>query len=492
MNKKFKTLFLLSILLILSVNIAYASEINEDNRLSNGISEEVKVSMDTGDDSSSILVSESDSSDNESNLGSVGSGFSSDNESDLESVDSDSSSKNESDVADSSVKNKTDLIKTKITSNVKYIIYSNYLKVYLKDINGKALSNESVLFHVKSRIYNKTTDANGMAKLQINLKTATYKIKLEYLGSDIYSSSTKAMNLRVICKPIYTCLSIVDDLIYDGKYLKVLLKTKNGKAISNQKLRITINSKTYIRTTKANGVAAVKINLKSRDYAVLVKYSGVKNYMDSSNKGKVHVLSKVLLGSNAYGKVELLSLIGNSSSKIRIAYVVGLHPIEHQIHDVVYGIMKNKRSMKYAYYVYRVTVAKKSGSYSIDRTRGQMLAKTYVVPHVNKQKYNLMVDIHSTTGIAYKYSYFVHVPKNKHKASMKLANKLVKIVHSIEKNSKMRYYSPQPQTSPPYLTLPVMNAGTPTFVFETLTSEDISQTNKRANILINAIDKLFN
>ena len=120
-----------------------------------------------------------------------------------------------------------------------------------------------------------------------------------------------------------------------------------------------------------------------------------------------------------------------------------------------------------------------------------MLAKTFIVPHVNKQKYNLVVDVHSTTGVYYKKSYFIHVPQNKHKPSLNLANKAIKIINTLDKQSKIVYWSPDSQTSPPYLTLPIMKAGTPTFVFETLTSEPVSRSKYRANILINAVDKLF-
>ena len=44
---------------------------------------------------------------------------------------------------------------------------------------------------------------------------------------------------------------------------------------------------------------------------------------------------------------------------------------------------------------------------------------------------------------------------------------------------------------PTYIHLPLINAGTPTFVFETWSYEKKSQTDKRAKILIQAIDKVF-
>ena len=55
----------------------------------------------------------------------------------------------------------------------------------------------------------------------------------------------------------------------------------------------------------------------------------------------------------------------------------------------------------------------------------------------------------------------------------------------------MQYWSPQPQTSPPYIHLPLIDSGTPTFVFETWTYEKKSQTDKRAKILTQAVDRIF-
>ena len=45
--------------------------------------------------------------------------------------------------------------------------------------------------------------------------------------------------------------------------------------------------------------------------------------------------------------------------------------------------------MKYKYYVYRIVLTNKKGSYSTLRMRGQKLAKKYIVPHAKKQNFDL-------------------------------------------------------------------------------------------------------
>lgn len=382
--------------------------------------------------------------------------------------------------------------KTYITSST-LVVKPNNIKVCLKNSKTKkGISGQKVKITIAGNTYTRTTDKNGLAQLKLSLATKTYKMNIKFVGNSKYASSNRTVNLRYVANPIYTAITIDKYGIINSECLKVFLKNKKtGKAISNQKVNITINKKTYTRTTNSKGAAYLKINLKNQIYPVSIKYNGASNYMASKRNSKISVLNKKFIGKTSYGRVDLIGVIGNRSSKVRIAYVVGLHPIEHQIHDVVYKLMKNKVNMKYAYYVYKITLTKKTNDYSTGRMRGQTLAKKFVVPHVNKQKYNLMIDIHSTTGVAYTYSYFIHVPKNSHKPSMNLAYKTINQIKKIEKNSKMRYWSPASQTSPPYLTLPVMKKGTPTFVFETLTSEKLSQTNKRAKILISAVDRIF-
>ena len=382
------------------------------------------------------------------------------------------------------------LIKTSVSS-VDYVIKNKYLNVYLKDSSKNPISKQKVRLTINEKTLVSTTNAEGIAKFNITNAAKTYKITLNFDGESNYAPSSKTLNLRVIAKPIYTKLSIAQYGIFRNNCLNVYLKTSAGKAIANQALKITFDGKTYTRTTNKDGLAKLKINKSSKIYNVTIKYAGKGNYIATSKTTKVNVLTSKLIGKTKYGKVYFIGVIGNRSSKYKIAYVVGLHSMEHQIHDSLYSIMKNKVNMKYKYYIYRIVLTNKKGSYSTLRMRGQMLAKNYIVPHAKKQKYNLVVDIHSTSGISYKQTYFIHVPKNQHAPSMKLAKKTIKNIKSIEKNSKMLYWSPPTQTSPPYIHLPLIKAGTPTFVFETWSYEKKSQTNKRAKILIQAVDKVF-
>ncbi|MBO7695571.1 MAG: adhesin, partial [Methanobrevibacter sp.] len=73
--------------------------------------------------------------------------------------------------------------------------------------------------------------------------------------------------------------------------------------------------------------------------------------IDSSN-----VKSK-LLGSNDLGTVELLGPFGNTNSDIKIAYSIGMHPLESKVHKALFDTVNSKsNSLNYCYYIYKINV----------------------------------------------------------------------------------------------------------------------------------------
>ena len=502
MNKKtWKYLFILFVfLIVININIISASEINDGTNIisdqmltdDSGVDE---VDSSEGDTDTNPIDGENtnDGDDSSTNPSNTNENDNSD-PSDTTSTDTPILTTGTSTASDTPKKtNATKPVSLKKTyvSSLNYTITSKGFKVYLKDSNKKAIPNKTIKLTVAGKNYTAKTDKTGTAKFNVKIAAKTYNALLKFEGDSTYKASTKKFYLRVISNPIYTKLSIEESGIIKNDRLKIYLKNADGKIIPKQTIKISINNKNFTRKINEKGYTTLKMNFSSKIYDVTITFAGKGNYIPTSKKTKVNVLNSKRIGTTSYGKVDLIGIIGNRSSKIKIAYVVGLHPIEHQAHESVYKILKNKINMKYKYYIYKISLSKKSGDYSVDRMRGQKLAKNYIVPHAKKQNYKVVIDIHSTTGVAYAKTYFIHVPQNKHKASMKYAKKTIKMIQSIEKNSKMVYWSPKSQTSPPYIHLPLIKAGTPTFVFETWTYEKKSQTDKRAKILIQAVDKIF-
>jgi len=206
------------------------------------------------------------------------------------------------------------------------------------------------------------------------------------------------------------------------------------------------------------------------------------------NKNSKGIHSSKVLGRNSNGYVKCIEL-GNRSSKVKIAYIIGIHPREKKPHKAVYKqILSKSKSgkLKYRYFVYSVVVTKNPYDFNVGRMNGQKLAKKYVLPHSKRAGYDLVLDIHSTKGpiVGYKKKYFVFAPLNKYE-SKKIAKKLTNSIFGLS------YYYPKVQTSPSYCTNHLVKFGTKTIVYETYMLENQSTTNKKIRKLIKTVDKLF-
>ena len=171
----------------------------------------------------------------------------------------------------------------------------DYYKFYLRDANNKALGGKTVKVILDGRTYNVKTDSNGMAKLQVNLKTAkTYDIKFYFAGDSYYSASSASAKIKAVKNSVVIKASTVKvKRSKAGKfYVKVTLKSKSGKALIKKTVKLTVNGKTYKVKTSNKGVAKFKVKLpkKSKTYKYKVKFAGDKQNYAKTKSGKVKVL----------------------------------------------------------------------------------------------------------------------------------------------------------------------------------------------------------
>ena len=188
------------------------------------------------------------------------------------------------------------------------------------------------------------------------------------------------------------------------------------------------------------------------------------------------------------GTVEVIRNVGNPNGE-KIAYVVGVHPLEHETHETLVNQITNTSDLKYCYDVYIINVTEDVGYYgdgssdnSQGRQNGQNLAYNYVYPQIVNGSYKMAVDIHSNVG-AYPYQTFVFSPVNGGQGE-KLASDVAANCSSIS------YYAPPSTTSGPYLTVPLNENGIPAFYFEeySFATQDVKDAHMTE--LISAIDGL--
>ncbi len=219
-------------------------------------------------------------------------------------------------------------------------------------------------------------------------------------------------------------------------------------------------------------------------FAVLIVQHETVNVNDNNTYREV-----IANNSAEPGTVEVIRNIGNPNSK-RIAYVVGVHPLEHETHETLVKLLPKMSNLNYCYDLYIINVTEDVGYYGdgLDnyenpgRQNGQNLAYKYVYPQIVGGNYSLAVDVHSNIG-AYPYKTFVFSPL-KEGLGTDYAGEVADNCENIT------YYAPETTTSGPYLTIPLNNNGVPAFYFEEYSFA--SQNVKESHLieLINAIDNL--
>ena len=79
----------------------------------------------------------------------------------------------------------------------------------------------------------------------------------------------------------------------DSSKFKITLKDNKNKAIKNAKVKISLNGKTYTKTTDNKGSATLTLNLNSGTYKVATTYDGSSKYQKKSVKNTITVKSTI-------------------------------------------------------------------------------------------------------------------------------------------------------------------------------------------------------
>ena len=194
-----------------------------------------------------------------------------------------------------------------------------------------------------------------------------------------------------------------------------------------------------------------------------------------------------LLGRNDLGSVHLHGPFGDKDSKVKIAYVIGMHPLESKSHRALFEKLTSKTDLRNCYYLYNINVNDDS-SETEGRLEGQLLAQEFIRDDIIGKEYNLFLDIHSNRGPDgpgdYQITNFIFAPGFDDKSS-----EYMNLI--IDNMDEIVYYAPEFRSSPPYITEPTAEAGIPTLVYECYSSEDFEFTCRLAERLIDVVDDLF-
>ena len=193
-----------------------------------------------------------------------------------------------------------------------------------------------------------------------------------------------------------------------------------------------------------------------------------------------------LIGENDLGSVYIHGPFGDAKSDVKIAYLIGMHPLESKSHRALFEKLTSKSDLQYCYYIYNINVNDKT-SESEGRDEGQLLAREFVCEDIIDKKYDLFLDIHSNRGAHgpgdYKITNFVFAPGFDDESS----GYMDEIIDAID---GVIYYAPEFRSSPPFITEPTAKAGIPTLVYECYSYEPMDLTLDLALKLVSCVDKL--
>ena len=358
---------------------------------------------------------------------------------------------------------------------------SQYYATFLDKQGNPVANNTTVTFNINGVFYTRYTNENGTAKLNINLIPANYIITSIHpdglqRGNNIFVNKTLiTYDISQPCNKTGTATFNAE--VLDGQ----------GRPLSNASVTFLIAGKVLTKITDEKGIAFINIKAYPGVYTITTTYNGYSVGKTLEIYNNETGFKRYNLGSNDNGTVYLYKSIGNTSSNVRIAYIIGVHVTENAVHKALFDELTNKSSeLNYCYDIYKINVVPIGKPIDdINRMRGQLLRRDYVVPEAIKNNYSLVVDVHSNQGGAYVITNFAFAPAQDN-VSKAIATKI------INDNPGLQEYFPASQTSPAYVTLPIQRSGTPTVLYETYKYEDYNNvTVPYVDLLIESVDTIF-
>ena len=168
------------------------------------------------------------------------------------------------------VENTITVLPTLIADNlVKYYRNASQFDISLIDGEGNPVSGVNITMNINGVFYNRTTNENGTARLNINLPPGEYILT----AIDPLTGLMMSYNITVLSTLNATDLEMT---YQDGSTFNVTVLDGQGKPLANVAVRFNINGVFYTKHTDSKGIAKLNINLMSGKYIITSEYDGLK------------------------------------------------------------------------------------------------------------------------------------------------------------------------------------------------------------------------
>ena len=193
---------------------------------------------------------------------------------------------------------------------------ASQFKATFLDPQGNPLQYTSVTFNINGILYNRTTNENGTAGLNINLSPG------EYIITSINPINGEMASNNIIVLPrIIENYDLTKYYKNDSQYVVKVLDDLGNPVGAGENVTFNICGMVYTRQTNSTGHAKLNINLSPGDYVITAEYLGC---MVSNNIKVLPILSADDLtkryGNSTPFSVYLVDSIGNPYSNQEITF----------------------------------------------------------------------------------------------------------------------------------------------------------------------------
>ena len=161
-----------------------------------------------------------------------------------------------------------DILSTVISKDLeKYFKNATQFYVTLVDSDGNILPGTNVTFNINGKIYERKTNENGSARMNINLIPETYIIS----AYNPVTNETNSYNIKVL--PLIVDNSDLTKYFRNSSQYVVRILDNQGNPVgAGETVSFNINGVFYERSTNASGYAKMNINLPPGDYIITAIY----------------------------------------------------------------------------------------------------------------------------------------------------------------------------------------------------------------------------
>ena len=142
---------------------------------------------------------------------------------------------------------------------------TQYTVKVIGDDGNPVGAGETVTFNINGVFYNRTTNASGIAKLNINLPPGDYIITAEYKNCKVSN------NIKVL--PVLSAKDLTKKYGTPDQFVATLLDGQ-GKALAGETVQFNVNGVLYNRVTDSDGHAKLNIRLMAGQYIITSSYNG--------------------------------------------------------------------------------------------------------------------------------------------------------------------------------------------------------------------------